>query len=113
MYSVYSAIFYCQIWYDGDFLLAKELVLYILLMFVFFCLRVLLTVVAGLSSYSIHLLLKSSGIVGTCVALQSASSDYQTSKLPFMHNKFLCIYLYNRICSLDPVQELVTVYFIH
>lgn len=29
------------------------------------CFRVLLTVVAVLSSYSIHLLLKSSGIVGT------------------------------------------------
>lgn len=33
-----------------------------------FCFRLLLTVVAVLSSYSIHLLLKSSGIVGTCGA---------------------------------------------
>ncbi len=46
-------------------LLIKEVAV---ILYMSVCFRVLLTVVAVLSSYSIHLLLKSSGIVGMYVA---------------------------------------------
>ena len=48
--------------------------------------RVLLTVVALLSSYSIHLLLKCSGIVGTCLHLLISKPLNYTRDKKHVHN---------------------------